>query len=114
MSYVQFGNDTAREGRRVGDAATDEVEYTAVEGQRVTLVTFDDSIPLLEAFQTSVAQVTAHLQEGTSPKWVESDSAGLKALLDEHFGTAGSSRPKNWGGKALRANEFIVHPDQEN
>lgn len=48
----------------------------------------------------------SHVQEGGKPLWVESDSPGLKSLLQEHFATVGKDgkkkelcpgeRPKDW------------------
>lgn len=101
--YVEFGNDNAIEGYREGDS--DEVKFRPLEGQRVTTIGFPEGMTLQEAFTTAVAQANYHFAvvdeetgERAKPKWIESDSPGLKALLCEHFGLKpDTTMPKTWG-----------------
>lgn len=108
-TFVQFGNANARVGYKPDDT-TDAVEYESFEGQTVTRVEFDEDAPLLEMFQTSVAQLTSHIEPGEEPKWVESNNEALQGLLAEHYHCKGKTRPASWGTKALRSSEFLDHP----
>lgn len=98
--YVEFGNDAALEGYR--DPTSDDpdaVRYRALDGQRVTTITFPEDTSLQAAFSTAITALGYHMQDGAKPTWIESDSEGLTALLTEHFGITPSrnSRPKTWG-----------------
>lgn len=100
--YVEFGNANAVEAVSRSDAKVQgEHEVVPLTGKRVTRLDFPEGTTLAEAFTTSVAVVGQHfaaLEDGDgthAPKWVESDSDGLAALLGEHFGVP-TSAPKNW------------------
>lgn len=109
--YVNVGNNNAIEGYR--DASSDDpdlVRYRPVDGERVTEVVFPEGTALNDAFSTTLAVMEHHMQEGSTPAWVESDSDGLTSLLQEHWGLtkAKTSRPKTWG-KDTGADEFAIH-----
>jgi hypothetical protein len=113
--YVNVGNDNAIEGYR--DATSDDpdlVRYRPLEGERVTEIVFPEGISLNEAFSTTLAALEHHMADGSSPSWVESDSEGLTALLQEHFGLtkAKTSRPKTWGS-STGAEEFFAAKSEE-
>lgn len=100
--YVELGNDHPIEGYREGDDP--EVKYRPLDGQQVTTLLFPDGVKLQEAFATTVAATARHFDNDPDttdifpPAWIESDSAGLQSLLQEHFGVT-KSRPKTWGSK---------------
>lgn len=98
--YVEFGNVGALEGYR--DPTSDDpdlVRYRTLDGQRTTRVVFPEEIGLREAFSTAIGALGFHMQADVKPVWIESDSSGLVALLEEHFGLPPSRnvRPKTWG-----------------
>lgn len=103
--YVEFGNDKGIEGYR--DPQSDDpdlVRYRAIEGQRVTRLTYPEGMTLNEAFQSTVTAIGYHVAEGGRPSWVESDSAGLKALLCENYGIdPNRQRPRTWGASGAGA-----------
>lgn len=117
--WVELGNDKAQEGYRDPDSdEPDLVRYRPLDGERITTIVFPEDITLQEAFTTAAAAGQVHFQADESednplghhrPTWVESDSAGLKALLSEHFGLTKATqqrRPKTWG------KEFGLHEDE--
>lgn len=113
--YVNVGNSHAIEGYR--DPTSDDpdlVRYRPAEGDRVTEIVFPEGITLNEAFSTTLAALDHHMESGTSPTWIESDSEGLTALLQEHWGltAAKTSRPKTWG-KNTGATEFVAGRNAE-
>jgi hypothetical protein len=98
--YVQIGNDNALEGYR--DPTSDDpdaVRYRAMDGQQVTTLNFPEDTGLQEAFSATVTALGYHMAQDAKPSWIQSDSAGLQALLQEHFGITDSqnTRPKTWG-----------------
>lgn len=108
--YVNVGNSSAIEGFR--DPTSDDpdlVRYRPAEGDRVTEVVFPEGISLNEAFSTTLAVMDHHMAQGATPSWVESDSDGLTALLQEHWGLtkAKTARPKTWG-KDTGATDFVA------
>ncbi len=98
--YVEIGNETAIEGYR--DPASDDpelVRYREAGGQRTTRLTYPEDIGLQEAFSGTVTAMRAHLAEGGKPVWIDSDSAGLKTLLCEHYQIdPKKTKPRTWGG----------------
>lgn len=108
--YVHVGNSNAIEGFR--DPTSDDpdlVRYRPAEGDRVTEIVFPDGTSLNEAFSTALAVLACHMEPGADPQWVESDSDGLTALLQEHWGLnkTATSRPKAWG-KNTGVAEFVA------
>lgn len=96
---VLLGNKTAVECYR--DPASDDpdkVRMRPIEGQRVTEFVFPEGVGLQEALSTIQASMPFHFAEGSKPVWVESDSAGLEAVLKEQFGISSKlNRPASWG-----------------
>lgn len=88
MEYViEMGNHDAKHG--VGrDDKTDEVLFEKIDGQRVFRMVTPEGWTLGETF-TSITQPVRGAWANHSdspPAWVETNSAGLTALLAEHFG----------------------------
>ena len=111
--YVNVGNSNALEGFR--DPTSDDpdlVRYKPLDGDRVTEIAFPEGLSLSDAFSDTLAALEHHMESGAVPSWIESDSAGLTALLKEHWGLsdAKTSRPKTWG-KATGVADFVT-PDR--
>ncbi len=83
---VALGNRHAVQGVAKGD----EIERVELpRGKRATVCEIPDDWSIGQAFTaiTSPSGVwAAHAREGATPAWVASDSAGLAALLSEHWG----------------------------
>jgi len=82
--HLILGNVKAKEA--VGDGVNVK-EFRALKGERDTTVNFPDDWTLAQAFValTSPSGIWAsHSDE--PPKWCSSDSAGLAALVAEHYG----------------------------
>ncbi len=98
-TYVEFGNDKGIEGYR--DAQSDDpelVRYRELDGQRVTRLTYPEGMSINEAFQGTVTAIGYHMAQEGKPTWIESDSAGLRALLCENYGVnPEATKPKTWG-----------------
>lgn len=84
MPRVVLGNRDAVQSRDHGETRE------PLPGKQATVVDIDESTPLGEAFQsivhTSRGVWASHAAEGSKPAWVASDSAGMAAILAEHFG----------------------------
>lgn len=111
--YLLVGNNDAIEGYR--DATSDDpdlVRFRPVDGERITELRFPEGTGLQEAFTTALAALESHMAQGASPTWIESDSEGLTALLQEHWGLtqAKTSRPKTWG-RDTGADAFALPAD---
>ena len=99
---VEIGNDQALEGYRDPQGEDpDLVLYRAAPGQRTTTLKVPDGMGLSEAFTSITAALKKHMSEDATPVWIESDSAGLQALLEEHYGLskAQAKRPARWGNE---------------
>lgn len=95
---VDIGNATAIEGYRENGAEDGPVLYKRAEGQRTTTLILPDDLGLIAAVQTVAGTLTAHMEAGSKPVWIESDNASLQALLCEHYGVSPTSaRPMSWG-----------------
>jgi hypothetical protein len=108
--YVHVGNNSAIEGfRDPSSDDPDKVRYRPLDGDRVTEIVFPEGLSLNEAFSTTLAVMEHHMTQDSSPVWIESDSPGLTALLQEHWGisSAKTSRPKTWG-KDTGAPDFMA------
>lgn len=94
--YVQFGNADAIAPYR---DENEVLQFRDHPGQHVTTVSITDGANLSEAFNTVIIQMDGHIKKGAKPAWIESDSPGLLALLEEHYGlpSAQNNRPDNWG-----------------
>lgn len=81
---LELGNTSPKEGHRNDD---DSVTFTAMEGNRVTVVNFPEGTSIGEAFASVTAPngIWSYHSED-APAWVECESEGLQALLVEHFG----------------------------
>lgn len=109
--YVHVGNDHAIEGYR--DPKSDDpdlVRYRPLKGQRVTEVVFPEGTTINDAFTTTVAALSAHMEEDAVPAWVVSDSKGLQALLAENWGDIPTTKPAKWGTDT-GAPEFLKSRD---
>ena len=98
--FVELGNADALEGYRDPTSDTpDEVRYHPMVGEKITTLNFPDGTGLQEAFSSTITTLVFHLAAGAAPQWIASDSAGLKSLLEEHFGLspAKNIRPATWG-----------------
>lgn len=82
--YLELGNSQTKSGQRNDDGT---VTFQPLDGDRVTTVVFPEGTSIAEAFATVTAGngVWANHSDGT-PTWVECSSAGLQALLAEHYG----------------------------
>lgn len=109
-TYVEFGNDKVIEGYR--DPKSDDpdlVRYRHLDGQRVTRLTYPDGIPLDEALVGTITAIGYHLAEDTTPQWFDSDDAGLKARLCDHFGVnPAKKKPKTWGAGVMASGAETV------
>lgn len=63
------------------------VEFSSLEGDRVTVVEFPEGTSIAEAFTTLTGGngVWANHSDG-APTWVACESPGLEALVAEHYG----------------------------
>ncbi len=109
--YVQFGNDHAIAPYR---DEQNTVQFRDHPGEQVTTLLVTEGVALAEAFNSTVTNMDGHLKSGAKPAWIESDSPGLLALLEEHYGltSEGNRRPPNWG-KATGAHLSIISNQPE-
>jgi hypothetical protein len=110
--YVQMGNNNALRAERGED---DKVEFVDHPGEHVTTLIVTEGTPLNEAFNSVVISMQGHMKDGAKPVWIESDSGGLTALLEEHYGLtkAQNKRPKNWGKDTGANLSVISDPDNK-
>lgn len=96
--YIEIGNSSALEAYRVQDSDTpDKVHYREVPGDRITTVSFPESIVGDEAFESAVAAIANHIKPGERPAWLHSDNKDLKDRLQAFFGVKGKPRKNPWG-----------------
>jgi hypothetical protein len=110
--YVQMGNDNALAAIRGDD---DSVEFVDHPGEHVTTLVVTEGVPLNEAFNSVIISMQGHMKQGAKPAWIESDSPGLQALLEEHYGLAKAQnkRPKSWGKETGSHLSIISDPDNK-
>ena len=94
--YVKLGSTNAIETYYDEEGA---LRSRPLPGERTTTVSFPPEISLFEAFSTTLAALERHMEPGTTPVWIESDSKPLRKLLVEHFGLkiTKADRPEGWG-----------------
>ncbi len=101
--FVELGNDHAIEGYRIKEDQDDPnspetLKFRELEGQRITRIEFHDDIELQDAYSQIVdGIIPAHFQADSKPAWIETDSEGLKTLLEEKYQIKGVTKPTGWG-----------------
>lgn len=108
---VEIGNDHAIEGYRP-DPDKDLILYRSVAGEQVTRFVFPDGMGIDEAVAAVSVTMSAHMQQGALPAWVEADDPTLQVYLSALWHIAPDvKRPASWGspttggkdGKSLAA-----------
>lgn len=100
MIIVEFGNADAVEPK--GDPKTSQIDYQPMEGERVTKVLIPEGTSLRTSFVMALGALESWTTVGARPVWVRSNSQGLQALLEEHFGIApGTEKPRDWGTRKI-------------
>ena len=93
---VLIGNDRAIE---TGYDEEGHLTVKALPGERTTQIVFPQDTSPFNAFKTTIAALTRHMEPEAKPVWIESDDKTLRRMLTEHFGLqiTKSDRPEGWG-----------------
>jgi hypothetical protein len=106
---AKAGKETKPASRAMVEARVREhLKFRPAPGNRELVIGLphDDMLTAMREIVGPGGLWNSHVLEGGKPLWVESDSPGLKALLQEHFGTpdaktgkktlCAGERPKDW------------------